>query len=462
MAWTAGFTIEEIQDRAKKLLPPSIGAKVDEGPEPELLILTLSYGTEVVLQGAIHKMIAIPLQTDAFIEVVRKRTLEQLEKTIGEFKRNQVERMIADLGAEEYLRQKYCDSNLIYKVPRWFEIERVPGMKIRTNLDHYYLQRVRESVPHFQSFWEFIVNNEASHVNQAALLEYSHGLMIRLAQALLSADLIRELESKNHDNDVLFLENYHLTHLISMIKSIGDSLAWLTKSYYNLGGDPRQTDLLRDGFLRKICSVDGHLFESLVRSNDLIACLRLREFRNIIQHDHALHIMPILFSQSGETRVMVPVNPSNGAFGKFDFNTLLRVQDKASIASFGVKMEIVRIGDLNTPGYEKLGYFSDANLRAICHLADMIFERLGLLLRRRLVGHVTHYFPKAGVAVVSLEGDLSVGSSIIIEGETTLLELKVESIRAANDLAVQSASAGEEVAIKTTSRARAHDAVYAI
>lgn len=77
------------------------------------------------------------------------------------------------------------------------------------------------------------------------------------------------------------------------------------------------------------------------------------------------------------------------------------------------------------------------------------------------VGDVFTYFQKAGVAGVRLTGTLKAGDFISIEGSTTNLSQKVDSMQI-NREQVQYAHSGQEVGIKVAEKVRPHDIVYVI
>lgn len=77
------------------------------------------------------------------------------------------------------------------------------------------------------------------------------------------------------------------------------------------------------------------------------------------------------------------------------------------------------------------------------------------------MGKVTHYYTKIGVAVVELTDTLSVGDEISIEGKTTNLRQKVESMQIEHK-PVEKASAGDSIGLKVNDRVRENDLVYKI
>ena len=80
-------------------------------------------------------------------------------------------------------------------------------------------------------------------------------------------------------------------------------------------------------------------------------------------------------------------------------------------------------------------------------------------MAEELVGEVSHWFDRINVAGIKLSGDLTVGDRIHIVGHTTDLEQDVNSMQLDNE-DVTEASAGDEIGVKLTARARPGDSVY--
>jgi len=80
---------------------------------------------------------------------------------------------------------------------------------------------------------------------------------------------------------------------------------------------------------------------------------------------------------------------------------------------------------------------------------------------KKLVGRVTHYYNKIGVAVVELEDTLRIGDEISIEGKTTNLRQKVESMQIEHQ-PIQEAKAGDSIGLKVVDRVREGDLVFKI
>jgi len=82
-------------------------------------------------------------------------------------------------------------------------------------------------------------------------------------------------------------------------------------------------------------------------------------------------------------------------------------------------------------------------------------------MEKELIGKVTHWFGKVGVAGVELTGKLAVGDRIRVLGHTTDFEQEVTSMQIMHQ-DVAEAGPGDDVGIKVQSRARRGDRVYKV
>jgi putative protease len=80
----------------------------------------------------------------------------------------------------------------------------------------------------------------------------------------------------------------------------------------------------------------------------------------------------------------------------------------------------------------------------------------------KLIGKITHYFDKIGVAVIELSDGLKVGDTIrIVGGETTDFEQTVDSMEMEHEK-IEKAKKGDEVGMKVKEKAREGYKVYKI
>ena len=79
----------------------------------------------------------------------------------------------------------------------------------------------------------------------------------------------------------------------------------------------------------------------------------------------------------------------------------------------------------------------------------------------KLIGRITHYFPKVMAGVIKLTGPLTLGDVIKIKGHTTDLTQTVTSIQI-DRVPITAARKGQEIGLLVNSRVRRRDAVYKI
>ena len=82
-------------------------------------------------------------------------------------------------------------------------------------------------------------------------------------------------------------------------------------------------------------------------------------------------------------------------------------------------------------------------------------------MAERPIGTVTHYYGKLEVAGIELSSELEVGDTVHILGHTSDFTQTVTSIQIEHQT-VDSAKAGDPIAIKVNERARVHDQVLLV
>jgi putative protease len=80
---------------------------------------------------------------------------------------------------------------------------------------------------------------------------------------------------------------------------------------------------------------------------------------------------------------------------------------------------------------------------------------------KKPIGAITHYFTKIGVAVIELSGKINEGDDISIEGATTNVSQKVDSMQIEHK-PVKTAGKGQSIGIKVVDRVREGDDVFLV
>ncbi len=81
------------------------------------------------------------------------------------------------------------------------------------------------------------------------------------------------------------------------------------------------------------------------------------------------------------------------------------------------------------------------------------------MAEKKLIGEITHYFTRIGVAVIELSDDIKIGDTIRIEGATTAFDQVVDSMEIENEK-VETATRGQSIGLKVKERVRPADVVY--
>jgi putative protease len=78
------------------------------------------------------------------------------------------------------------------------------------------------------------------------------------------------------------------------------------------------------------------------------------------------------------------------------------------------------------------------------------------------IGVIRHYFDKAGVAAIDItEGELNVGDTIHIKGNTTDFTTTVDSMQIEHE-SVEKAKPGDSIGVKVGERVRQNDNVFKV
>jgi len=80
---------------------------------------------------------------------------------------------------------------------------------------------------------------------------------------------------------------------------------------------------------------------------------------------------------------------------------------------------------------------------------------------KKLVGKISHYFDKIGVAVVDLSDTLEVGDEISIEGAATNFRQTVDSMEVEHQK-IDKAKKGDSIGMKVADKVRNNDKVFKI
>jgi translation elongation factor EF-1alpha len=82
-------------------------------------------------------------------------------------------------------------------------------------------------------------------------------------------------------------------------------------------------------------------------------------------------------------------------------------------------------------------------------------------MERQEIGRVDHFYSKIGVAIIELDGYLTLGDRIAVVGSTSDLEQDVKSMQAEHQ-SIEVAGPGDLVGLKVKDKVREGDTVFKI
>jgi len=83
------------------------------------------------------------------------------------------------------------------------------------------------------------------------------------------------------------------------------------------------------------------------------------------------------------------------------------------------------------------------------------------MVEKKLVGKITHFYPKISVAVVELEDSLNVGDKILIERGEETFEQVVESMQIEHE-DIQTAEAGQAIGLRVNEKTKEGAKVFKV
>lgn len=378
MKQSTGLSKDETVAFARTITPPGIDVDAVESSLGAVLILKLNFGVGTS-RCLIHNSSYDERNTgeDAEIErIIAEKTKLEITKNVQKYRDDYFGMVSQKLGLEGRLKR----DDELYCINRFYEYEVAPGFSQRENLDLYYSERMKRDMPSFEKVWQSLAYGNFAHVHSEELFEYLHGVMERYKQALFAEDLIAKLLKRKTDNDIVFLVNFHFYYFITVIKALGDCLAWILNYFYslNLESSPSQIDLTKTGFREKLLCANERLFKKVCQGSLYEKFNKLTEFRDIVVHRHALHVVTVQLGQKGESKIMVPIDPYEGTMVN-DW-TRQKVQrghviNKKLVAEYGLKQLMVYVGSGgNHLGYSDVLDYCNTHLSFIRESFDKTFE----------------------------------------------------------------------------------------
>ena len=399
---------------------------------------------------------------ESLLNRIRADKEKEVLKAILDFGVTRIEEVKSSFGLEDFYKEKYRDKNVLYKVKKMLEIE----PNYRTNLEAYYHANAIKMMPFFKPLWEAIVLETVKHDNAQEIIDYLHGALERTKQLIYSRDRMQDIITDNPpNNDTEFVINFYIFHFISLVKSLGDNLAWIVKLYSKISLDEKKTDLTFRSFENCLMAKNKRLFHCIYGNPNFEDFRRIKTFRDVIHHKHALHVEKVKLGFNGQEKVMIAVDPQSGLIidGIRYMEKLApkraEASDRESIAKYGLKKLNVWIGRADEMPWQDLLVFCQKFIVLMSALYNSTCQRILLELSRKPLGKVINYLPKIGVAIITLIDEIHANDKILIEGFTTSFVQDASSIEIDN-VKVEMAKIGQTIGLRLNEKARKGDVVF--
>jgi hypothetical protein len=469
---SAGYSKDEILKIARELAGEMINVDVEEREKGMVLSVKLKWTEKLLPNGetsfGIFKINYAGETNQEFETKIRDSQRKEIEQYVKKFTTNLVDSLIQKFNLEQHYNNKYAqtDTNVLYKVKRTYETK---VGNITHGQDFFLLkaQILRELLPAYEPILSMLLYHVTKHENEEELNEYMIAIAERFDQLFFAHKIISEIISTGEtDPNIQFVFGFHLYHFISLVKTLGDNLAWILKLYLNLEfQNPQDIDLLSKGFRNAVTNANSRLASLIYDDPELSKFESLKEYRDIIQHRHKLHTYTRMVGNPPRRRIVIPANPESLVRGnKLRQNKLIpsKSHDIDAILKglpSNIEMHFYEAPSDELDDIDPLDFCKE-KVDYILNVYRQVFNRIYLELLSKQIGGVINYYNNPEVAAIKISGELKKGDTIMIEGETTSFIQNVNSMQI-NHKEVDSA-VDCDVGVKLDQKARTNDKVFKI
>ena len=459
----------EVSKFAKSVAPDIVRLKVIEKDNIVSLLLKWKYFPRTIESS--HLICRSYNSDQELPETIANQIRSEVKKAILNFGKQESDFLISKFGLSEVYEDAYKDKNVMYKVKR-DHIRKIGRVNVEKNLSFYYFDEIKISLPHLYYFWILLLRKRFNHDNLGAIFDITHSIIERIKQLFFTYNVIQDtIKGAYHfgNPDTAFVFFYHFGYFVSLVKTIGDNLAWLLKLYLRLNISYYDVDINADRFSFNLKS--RLRYYDIIYSNDYYEEFKkLTMLRDIFQHRHIIRDIRGLKITNGQNKIVIPKNPEQyiSEILKLKVNVSssqgpaakLISEDIDSAIRYGLHEYFVLSDNELLNDYEDPLILCRRHIDGISLLTDKIFNGITNETTRTLVGEVAKFYPKNSVAVVNVSNELKIADEILIEGATTSLQQQNTSMEIDYNK-VEKCDNGL-VGIKVNAKVRAKDKVYKI
>lgn len=382
---TTGYTAEEMLKIAKRYCPKIITPNIEEKDDYFDMKLEISenkFLSTSILKSSYRSDIK-PADEKRLLKKIKSETEEEIKNKIKKYGLELADFYIKEFELEEILKDRYEDKNVIYKVRRHNKISK----HATATLEAFYYMSFQKLLPNYELLWNKIILEEIDHEHRDKVIEYIHGASERFKQLLFSRDRIKDIYEKYPSgNDSVFLINFHFYHFVSLVKTLGDNLTWILKFYYEMPvGDTNfmKVDLVKKGFRDWLEGKNKLLHDSIYKHPKFSDFEKLKDYRDIIQHRHGIHISNVMIGLNGPEKIMVPKQPEFGVekslrknFDEGNIKKYFGNDSKESIAKYGLKEMCIWIDPPEGMPWIEPTVFCDQYITFLTEIFNESFEHI--------------------------------------------------------------------------------------
>ena len=393
---------------------------------------------------------------------------KEVRKVVLKFGKDQCDFLIERFGLSEVYKQTYEDKNIMYKVKHDYLRKLDDKRSVIRNLSFYYYDEIKVSLPNLYYFWILLLTKKFSHSNFEGIFDITYSIMERIKQLFFTYSIIEDIikGAKHYGNpDTFFVFFYHFSYFVSLVKTIGDNLAWMLKFYLDLNINHLSIDLSSDKF-KAYLTPKTHYFDLVYSKNYYEEYKKLSDLRDIIQHRHIIRDIRAI-TKDKQNKILIPKDPEGFISKSLKLNKnrnnnqrILLTEDTSSAILDGLNEYYFLSESESLNDYEDPLVFCQRHTKGISLVIDGIFSRIVNETTRIFVGEVTYFYPKNNVAVINVSNELRIGDQILIEGKNTSLQQQNMSMEIEHNN-VEKCEKGL-AGIKVNGRVKPGDKIYKI
>gem|GEM_PF-5716102 len=458
----------QINSYVKAMLPSIVRGKLES--KNNILSLNLKWKNfpRTVMQSNLllrffSEGVFEKVEYDAIMSQIKTKAKEGITR----FGKKECDYLMEKFELRDNYRKQFEDKNFMYKVKYEYE-RKIDYITLTKNLDFYFYDEIKISLPYLYTFWILLVNQTFTHKNFNEIMEVTESLIMHVKQLFFTKDMLENIlqQTKHFGNPAsFFVFYYHFNYFLSLIKTIGDNLSWILNLYLDLHLRHNYIELDGQHFKDAIRKF-RHYYNAIYYHKYYANFTKINQFRNVTQHRHTIRSMRVVLNWTGENKILIPKDPDVQISKRLrvvkkmpkNVHVKLAENKNETILTGPHDYTIIRESDLLD--YDDPIAFCNAHTDGITGFVENVISRIINDITKKKIGNVSKFYSKVSVASIRLFGEIKLGSYVMIEGHTSSIKQKINELWV-DDKKVNNANTGV-ITIKVDAKARPNDTVYRI